>query len=169
MSFLRQMYPLHLLAAPAVAPLFLRGLLLFALLLGQATADVRVKALAGTDYPSAREALVESVEAEGLVVGAVLPFAGMLARTGGNEASPYAEAEIVQFCSSVLARRMVREAPEQLALCPLSIAVYATKAEPGKVFYAWRTTGGATPARAGADALLGKLVERAAGLARMRW
>jgi uncharacterized protein (DUF302 family) len=168
MFFLRQMFPLHLLAAPAVAPLFLRGLVLFGLMVGQANADVRVKALMGADYLSAREALVESVEAEGLVVGAVLPFAGMLSRTGGEEASPYTQAEIVQFCSSVLARQMVREAPQQLALCPLSIAVYATKAEPGKVFYAWRTTGGTTPAKAAADALLKKLVERATGLARIR-
>lgn len=168
MFFLRQMFPLHLLAAPAVAPLFLRGLLLFWLLVGQASADVRVKALAGSDYPAAREALVESVEAEGLVVGAVLPFAGMLSRTGGEEASPYIQAEIVQFCSSVLARRMAREAPQQLALCPLSIAVYATKSEPGKVFYAWRTPGASTPARGAAEALLKKLVERAAGWARMR-
>lgn len=46
--------------------------------------DVVRRQLAGADFASAREALVEAIEAEGLVVGAVLPINEMLARTAGT-------------------------------------------------------------------------------------
>ena len=158
------------------APLFFR-LVCCLLALGSvggvgAADDVAVRRIVGSDFRAAGEALVEAIEAEGLVVGAVLPFNRMLERTAssaGPTASPYAEAEIVQFCSSGLAWQMVGEDVDQLALCPLSIAVYSLAAEPGLVWLAYRLPGSATAARGRADALLRRLVERAAELARLRW
>lgn len=171
--FLRQMYPLHLFAAPFAAPLFccrvLAPWLLCGLLASTVLADeLRVQPVAESDFASARDALIEAIEAEGLVVGAVLPFADMLERTGGRAGRPYADAVIVQFCSGALARRLAQEAPEQIALCPLAISVYATTDAPGQVLYAWRTPGRGSPGRAAADNLLVRLVGRAAGLARLR-
>lgn len=173
---MRQLFSEHRFSAPSWAPFFLR-LALRLLMLGSvgtvaAADDVVVRRIAGSDFSSAREALVEAIEAEGLVVGAVLPFNRMLERTAGVAgpvASPYAEAEIVQFCSSDLAWRMVGEEASQLALCPLSIALYRLAADPGPVVLAYRRPGNSTPGRIRAEELLRRLVERAGELARLRW
>jgi uncharacterized protein (DUF302 family) len=133
---------------------------------------VATRVLAGSDFRSAHDALIETIEAEGLVVSAVIPFNSMLARTAkdlAQEASPFAEAEIVQFCSSILAWQMVTEDAGQLSLCPLSIAIYALAKEPGKVMLAYRFPGRGTPGRAKADDLLRRLAERTVELARLRW
>lgn len=163
-------------AAPCGVPFFLRlffaGLLLCVNPSVSASDDVSTRVLTGSDFRSAHDALIETIEAEGLVVSAVIPFNGMLARTAkdlAQDASPFAEAEIVQFCSSVLAWQMVAEEPGQLSLCPLSIAIYAMATEPGKIMLSYRLPGSGSPARAKADDLLRRLAERAAELARLRW
>lgn len=137
-----------------------------------AGSDVQVTVVGGASVVQAREAVVEAIEAVGLPVTAVLPFQQMLARTApdlGQKASPYAGAEIVQFCSARLAWRLVEEAASHLALCPLSIAVYEVAGEAGTVRIAYRSPGRETPGRAQADDLLRDLVARAALLARQRW
>lgn len=162
-------------AAPFGVPFFLRllfGGALCASLAVSAAEDVATQMLAGSDFKSAHDALIETIEAEGLVVSAVIPFNGMLARTAkdlAQEASPFAEAEIVQFCSSVLAWQMITEDASQLSLCPLSIAIYAKAVEPGRVMLAYRSPGRDSPARARGDDLLRRVVARAAELARLRW
>lgn len=162
-------------AAPFGVPFFLRFFLaglLCASLCASAADDVSSHLLVGSDFKSAHDALIETIEAEGLVVSAVIPFNGMLARTAkdlAQEASPFAEAEIVQFCSSVLAWQMVAEDAAQLSLCPLSIAIYAKAVEPGKIMLAYRSPGRGSPARAKGDDLLRRVAARAAELARLRW
>ncbi len=134
--------------------------------------DVVRRELLGADFSSAREALVEAIEAEGLVLGTVLPVNEMLARTAGDlgrPASLFAQAVTVQFCSSGLAWQLVEEDLAQLALCPLSVSLYATKAEPGRVMLAYRSPGAATPGRRKAGRLLERLFQRTAELARLRW
>jgi len=134
--------------------------------------DVQTMVVVGSDFPSTREALIEAIEAEGLVVSASIPFNDMLARTAhdlARTASPFAHAQIIQFCSSVLAWQLLSEDVTQVALCPLSISVFATTAEPDKVILAYRLPGQATPARRKAESLLQRLVQRSAELARLRW
>jgi len=134
--------------------------------------DVATREMTGGDFQSTHEALIEVIEAEGLVVSAVIPFNHMLERTAADldyAASPYANAEVVQFCSSVLAWQMISEDVSQLAMCPLSVVVYVERAEPGKVMLAYRVPGRVTAARARADDLLRRVLERAAGLARLKW
>lgn len=168
-----------LLLAPFGAPFFLRsacGLLIgLACCLGSpvlAADDVATKVVAGSDFSATREALVEAIEAEGLVVSAVIPFNQMLARTAGDlakSASPFVGADIVQFCSSQLAWQLLEEDVSQIALCPLSIAVYTTPGEPAAVVLAWRMPGQGSAGRGRAEKLLRKIVDRAAELARLRW
>lgn len=50
-----------------------------------AEGDIRTYPVPDGGYEAARDALIEVIEAEGLVVGAVLPFNQMLQRTGGQE------------------------------------------------------------------------------------
>ena len=165
--------------APPGVPFFLRiarGLLLalavFFAPVVPAAPDVFTVNLAGSDFQSAREALVEAIEAEGLVVSAIIPFNDMLARTAGDlekTSSPFADAAIVQFCSSVLAWQLLEEEASQMALCPLSLVIYVRRAESGIVTLAYRLPGTITPGRIKAEKLLRRLVDRSAELARLRW
>lgn len=163
------MFIKHLFRAPRGAP-FLLLLCLCGLPAARAEAP-RLQVVEASDLRAAHEALVEAIESEGLVVGGVLPFGEMLARTADDPADPgpYREAEIVQFCSAGLARAMVAEDPAQITECPLAVAVYVLRTRPGQVVYAYRSPGAATPARRQAGDLLERLVTRAAALARLRW
>lgn len=137
-----------------------------------AAEDVARTVVVGSDFRSAHDALVEAIESEGLVVSAVIPFNDMLARTADDLArasSPLANAEIVQFCSSVLAWQLLEEEASQIALCPLSIAIYVRRTDPDKVTLAYRLPGNATPGRVRAEKLLNRVVHRSAELARLRW
>lgn len=134
--------------------------------------DVRTLVVADASVADAREAVIEAIESAGLVVSATIPFNRMLERTGealGYGTNPYVEAETVQFCSARLAWQLVTEDPGQLALCPMSISIYATTAEPKIVRLAYRSPGEGTPGRQRGEQLLRELVERAAVLAGWRW
>lgn len=136
----------------------------------RAAADIAERVVAGSDFQALREALVDSIEEEGLVVSAVIPFSDMLQRTAmasaAGSGSPFVRAEIVQFCSSRIAWQLLAEDRAQIALCPLSITIQQTREAPGQLRLAWRPTGGSTPGRRAADALLERLVARAAALVR---
>ena len=163
------MFSSHLFRAPCGVPVFLCWAFLLVCLPLQAADGIVRHRVEGGDFRSVREAVVEVVEAEGMVIGQVLPFGLMLERTGQGQVSPYVEAEIVQFCSAGLARRMVLEDLTQMTLCPLSIAIYVSVGEPNVVVLAYRLAGGDSPARAQADQLLAHLVARAVSLGKLRW
>ena len=131
--------------------------------------DVLTFRVPGSHYSATREALVEAIEAEGLIVGAILPFNEMLIRTGEKGAgTPYSEAEIFQFCSAGLAWQIVQEAVEQLAICPMSIALYSLPGDTD-VLFSYRSPGGATLGRRKAAELLQRIAMRTIELARLRW
>lgn len=140
-----------------------------------AAEGVVAERLPGADFASAHELLVDSIEAEGLTVRDVIPFNSMLKRTApafGHAGSPFADAEIVQFCSSAIAWQMLDEDVEQIALCPLSIAVFAragaASAERG-VTLVYRSPGQASAGRQAAGQLLRRLLDRVvAGFAQRR-
>lgn len=174
-TFLRQVSFSHLYLASSGTPFFLRAIFLCLICFfvpavgygGEVVARMGLQ----SDFAAAHDALVESIEAEGLVVGAILPFNKMLQRTAGaleKPGSPFAEAEIVQFCSSVLAWELVTEDPAQISLCPLSIALYVQSGTPAKVSLAYRSPGRDSPGRAKADELLRRIVRRVVELTRLR-
>ncbi len=133
-----------------------------------AAPDVVAHAVTGSDFISAKAAMIESIENEGLVVGAVIPFRDMLVRTGGESGSPYRDAELIQFCSSIVARQIVLEDPEQIAFCPMMVAIYVTKAKPEIVVLAYRTPAQGSSARQAAAGLLERIVRRAVELAPLK-
>ncbi len=160
-------------AAPRRALVFLLGCALaLSPACGPASAadDIGASSVPGGNFQAVRDALIESIEEEGLVVSAVIPFNDMLQRTAAasasNAVSPFIRAEIVQFCSSRIAWQLLAEDRAQIALCPLSISIQQTREAPAQVRLAWRLTGGSTPGRMAADALLERLVRRAEALAR---
>lgn len=170
-ELLRQMVSTHLFGAPNRASLFfLAFLLLVSLPVSSIADDAIVVRVSGSDFRTAHDGLIEAIESEGLVIGSVLPFRDMLARTVvGGGTIPYGEAEIVQFCSSLLAAELVREAPAQLTLCPLSVALYTLAGDPSEIRLAYRSLGNSTAGRQRAESLLQRIVQRAAELARLRW
>lgn len=114
------------------------------------------------DYSEVRAALVEAIESEGLVLGNVLPFSEMLARTAeavGRTGSPLLHAEVLQFCSARIAWQLVEESPAQLALCPMSFAI--SQAAPGQpILLSWRQPQASTPGRRSVRALYQRLLKR---------
>lgn len=129
----------------------------------QAVDALEKRILPPADFATVHEVLVESIEAEGLVVAAVIPFNRMLQRTAttlGKSGSPFAEAEIVQFCSSVLAWQMLEEDPAQIAFCPLSLAIYEKVGQPGRAMLVFRVPGPSTAGHRAAARLLYKLADQ---------
>jgi uncharacterized protein (DUF302 family) len=101
----------------------------------RAAADIAERVVAVGDFQALREALVDSIEEEGLVVSAIIPFNDMLQRTalaaGPAAVSPFLRAEIVQFCSSRIAWQLLAEDRAQIALCPLSVSLQQRRDAPG--------------------------------------
>ena len=163
--------------APSVALRWASALLVWSVLAllavcqqASAADDIVSVVVPRTDFQAVREALIESIEEEGLVVSAVIPFNDMLQRTAAasasNAVSPFVRAEIVQFCSSRIAWQLLAEDRAQIALCPLSVSLQQRRDAPGEVRLAWRSVGRASPGRVAADALVERLVRRAEALAR---
>ena len=81
--------------------------------------DLTTRQVSGSDFQAASDALIEAIEAEGLVVSARIPFNLMLERTAAaveRKASPFSNVEVVQFCSSLLAWQLLEEEAAQVAL-----------------------------------------------------
>lgn len=98
------------------------------------------KQLSG-DFSEVRDALTMAIENRGLVVNYVSHIADMLHRTGndiGASKSIFEQAEIIEFCSASLSRRMMEADPHNIVLCPFAISVYSLPGEPGKVWITYR-------------------------------
>ncbi len=165
----------HLPFAP-IRALFFSFLVLFLsalapVMAGEEGGEIRRLVFPEAKLAGVRDALVESIEASGLVVTAVIPFNRMLDRTAkdlGRRESPFSEVAIVQFCSARLAWQLVEENADQVVLCPMSIVVYQLSTG-GGVVLSYRSPGAGTPGRRAGSALLAGLVERTAELVRLGW
>lgn len=117
-----------------------------------------------SNYTRTREALIESIEDEGLIVSSISGFGAMLERTEpdlGHRGNIYREAEVFAFCSVRIAARLALENPDNIALCPLSIGIYELKSRPGIVRMVYRVPGTDTPGDHDALELLDRIARRA--------
>lgn len=113
---------------------------------------------------AAHEAVLDAIAAEGIAPPTESDFGGMLARTApdlGHRADFYAEARLINFCSSPLAARMAAESPHQLLYCPLQIAVYRLPDDAGAVYLGYRRSAPTAAGRA-AETLLEAILNRSA-------
>ncbi|WEN42943.1 Hydroxyacylglutathione hydrolase [Thauera sp. GDN1] len=132
-----------------------------------ADAGIRVRHFADVGFSDVRDALAEAIAAEGITPPVVSHFGHMLDRTApdlGHARGLYAEAEILTFCNAAVAARLAAEAREHIALCPLSIGVYAEPRAPREVRVAYRPPGIDTPGATAARELMARIVRRAAAL-----
>ena len=116
-------------------------------------------------YADAREALVDAIEAEGLIPSPPSVFGDMLSRTGpalGEDMPVYAQAEVLHFCSARIAWQMAKENPLNVAQCPLSMAIFTLPGDPSTVRLAWRSAVGDSPGARAANALLARIARQTA-------
>ena len=124
-------------------------------------------------FEEVRDDLKLAIEDRGLVIDYQSFVNRMLERTGkdlGSARKLYADAQAFVFCSAALSRKAMEADAVNLALCPYSIAVYATASEPEKVHVSyrriWRPDGSAASRAAlkEVDALLDGIAREAVGL-----
>lgn len=93
------------------------------------------------DYEVIRDNLEQAIIGRGLVVSSISRVGDMLARTGldlGTTQQIYIHAEVLEFCSSSLSRRMMEADPANIVFCPYGIAIFERADLPGKVYLAHR-------------------------------
>jgi uncharacterized protein (DUF302 family) len=101
---------------------------------------VVVRAIEGK-FEDVRERVVFAVQGQGLVVDHTSRVGNMLARTGkdlGETTRVFGDAEVLEFCSALVSRRMVEADPRLLAFCPYGIAVYTLPGEPETTYVSYR-------------------------------
>jgi uncharacterized protein (DUF302 family) len=101
---------------------------------------VVVRAIEG-NFAEIRERVVFAVQSQGLVVDHTAKVGGMLERTGkdlGETKQIFGEAEVLEFCSALVSRKMVDADPQLLAFCPYGIAVYTLPGDPETTYVSYR-------------------------------
>lgn len=126
-----------------------RLIVLFALVLstGAALAETwMVRQKVAGSFADTRDAVVMAIENRGLVVNYTAHIADMLQRTGadiGASRQIYDNAEIIEFCSASLSRKMMEADPHNIVLCPFAISIYTLPGEKNTTWVAYRKPQGA--------------------------
>ena len=127
----------------------------------------------GAKFDDVRDELKLAIEGKGLVIDYESYVNRMLERTGkdvGSTRKLYADAQAFVFCSAALSRKTMEADPANVSLCPYSMMVYATAADPGTVRVSyrrpWRPDGSAASKAAlkEVEALLDGIARKALGL-----
>jgi uncharacterized protein (DUF302 family) len=156
-------------AAVCGSPAAFRALLVFICIVAAPAAQadagtqeaVVMHRVAGT-YADLRERVVFAIEEKGLVVGHVAKIGEMLRRTAAElkeSPPPFADAEVIEFCSARLSRDVTLADARYVAFCPYAITLYSLDAEPGAVYVGYRR-----PLAPGANAGLAAALQRAEAL-----
>jgi uncharacterized protein (DUF302 family) len=107
----------------------------FALVLSSSVAlaeDWVVRHKVEASFAEASEAIVMAIENRGLVVNYTSHIADMLNRTGadlGASRQIFDKAQIIEFCSASLSRKMMETDPHNIVLCPFAISIYTLPGE----------------------------------------
>ena len=105
-------------------------------------ADLGMKVvLAQGKFADVKDDLVAAIEQRGLVINSVAHVGDMLERTGrdlGKAKRIYDKAEVIEFCSAIVSRKMMEADARNLVYCPYTIAVYTLPGKAGVVYLAYR-------------------------------
>ncbi len=83
----------------------------------------------------------DAITGKGINIAHVLPASDMLHRTApafGYTSDVYDQAEIYEFCSAALSQKLARLNPENIVLCPFTIAVYTLPGKPDEVHITYK-------------------------------
>lgn len=108
---------------------------------GIAQADDRVTVKVQADFQAAKEAVEAAITNHGLIVNNVSHVGNMLERTGkeaGLGGPVYGTAEVLEFCSAVVSRRMMEADPHNIVYCPYTVAVYTLPGDSKTAYISYR-------------------------------
>lgn len=123
------------------------------------------------EFENVAQDVADAIINRGYIVDHRSFIGNMLERTRksvGSDKVIYKNAELVQFCSAVLSRRMMEASPANIAYCPYVIFYYELPGEPGKVRVGFRHlaaqgSGASKAATEAINALLEEIVAEVAG------
>ncbi len=117
-------------------------LVVLALSTGLALAeDWAARQKVATSFADTRDGIVMAIENRGLVINYTSHIGDMLARTGadiGAKRKVFEQAEIIEFCSAGLSRKMMEADPHNIVLCPFAISIYTLPGDPTGTWVAYR-------------------------------
>ena len=109
---------------------------------GAKSADyMALHSIKGTTFSIVREDLELAITDRGMVINNVSHIGNMLARTRevvGSGKQIFVKAEALEFCSSVVSRKMMEADPHNIVFCPYIISVYSLPNMPDTVYIAYR-------------------------------
>jgi uncharacterized protein (DUF302 family) len=94
-----------------------------------------------SEFKPAREAVETAITNRGMIVNNVSHVGNMLERTGkeaGLGGAVYGTAEVLEFCSAVVSRKMMEADPHNIVYCPYTIAVYTLPGDPRTTYLSYR-------------------------------
>ena len=112
-----------------------------AVLAGGAQAGDRVTVKVSAEFQAAKEAVETAIANRGMIVNNVSHVGNMLERTGketGLGGAVYGTAEVLEFCSAVVSRRMMEADPHNIVYCPYTVAVYTLPGDPKTAYISYR-------------------------------
>ncbi len=92
-------------------------------------------------FDDVRDDVEMAITDRGMVVNSVSHVGEMLERTGrdlGTAKQIFIKAEVLEFCSAVVSRKMMEADPDNIVFCPYAISVYVLPERPGEVRVAYR-------------------------------
>ena len=111
-----------------------------------------IKRKIASSFADARDAVVMAIENRGLVINYVSHMSDMLNRTGadlGATRQIYGQAEIIEFCSASLSRKMMELDPHNIVLCPFAISIYTLPGDKNTTWLSYRQPSGAAASLVG--------------------
>ena len=106
-----------------------------------ATGDYMVVLTKTGSFEDVRDSVEMAITDRGMVVNNISHVGEMLQRTGkdlGESTQIFLKAEVLEFCSAVVSRKMMEADPENIVFCPYAISIYVVPEMPGEVKVAYR-------------------------------
>ncbi len=110
-------------------------------LAGVAQADDRVTVKVQAEFQAAKDAVEMAITNRGMIVNNVSHVGNMLERTGketGLGGAIYGTAEVLEFCSAVVSRKMMEADPHNIVYCPYTVAIYTLPGDPKTAYISYR-------------------------------
>lgn len=92
-------------------------------------------------FEDIRDDVALAITGRGMVINNIAHVGEMLERTGkdlGATRDIYLKADVFEFCSAVLSRKMMEADPDNIVYCPYTISVYVLPESPDVVKVAYR-------------------------------
>ena len=119
------------------------------------------------EFDVIKENVELAITGKGLKLSGTLHVSDMLNRTGkdlGFDKQIFEKAESVEFCSALISHKMAIASPENISICPFTVAIYSYKDKPNTIYLSYRKpqlAGDAEEVSKDINDLLSSIVEEA--------